>query len=66
MSQDLPDVLHAHYADAAFVGVRISSALGIPLVLTTHSLGRQKREHLLQEAMLSPEELEVNIPAASE
>jgi sucrose-phosphate synthase len=43
----LPDILHSHYADAGYVGVRLSSLLGIPLVHTGHSLGRSKRRQLL-------------------
>ncbi|MFT5172379.1 MAG: sucrose-phosphate synthase [Gammaproteobacteria bacterium] len=42
-----PDLLHSHYADAGFVGSRISHVLGIPLVHTGHSLGRVKRRRLL-------------------
>jgi sucrose-phosphate synthase len=43
----LPDLVHAHYADAGYVGTRISHQLGIPLVFTGHSLGRVKRRRLL-------------------
>jgi sucrose-phosphate synthase len=43
----LPDVIHAHYADAGYVGVRLSHITGIPLVFTGHSLGRDKRLRLL-------------------
>ncbi len=43
----LPDVLHGHYADAGYVGSRLSHQLGIPLVFTGHSLGRSKRKQLL-------------------
>lgn len=43
----LPDILHSHYADAGYVGVRLASLLGIPLVHTGHSLGRSKRRQLL-------------------
>jgi len=42
-----PDVLHAHYADAGYVGVRVARQLGLPLVFTGHSLGRIKRRRLL-------------------
>jgi len=42
-----PDVIHSHYADAGYVGVRLSNHLGIPLVHTGHSLGRVKRQRLL-------------------
>ncbi|MDP2759078.1 MAG: HAD family hydrolase [Sideroxyarcus sp.] len=43
----LPDVIHSHYADAGYVGSRLSHQLGIPLVHTGHSLGRSKRKQLL-------------------
>ena len=39
----LPDVIHSHYADAGYVGSRLSHQLGVPLVHTGHSLGRTKR-----------------------
>ncbi len=42
-----PSLVHSHYADAGYVGVRISNQLGIPLVHTGHSLGRDKRKRLL-------------------
>ena len=41
-----PDVLHSHYADAAYVGVRISQQTGLPLIHTGHSLGRDKKRRL--------------------
>ncbi|MDF1813297.1 MAG: glycosyltransferase, partial [Verrucomicrobiales bacterium] len=44
----LPDVIHAHYADAGYVGSRLASLLGCPFVYTGHSLGRSKLERLLQ------------------
>ncbi|VAW82274.1 Sucrose phosphate synthase [hydrothermal vent metagenome] len=43
----LPDLLHSHYADAGYVGSRLSHILGIPLMHTGHSLGRVKRRRLL-------------------
>ena len=42
-----PDVIHSHYADAGYVGVRLANLLGIPLIHTGHSLGRVKRRRLL-------------------
>jgi sucrose-phosphate synthase len=44
---DLPAIIHSHYADAGYVGTRLSHLLGIPLVHTGHSLGRSKRRQLL-------------------
>jgi sucrose-phosphate synthase len=43
----IPDILHSHYADAGYVGARLSHQFGIPLVHTGHSLGRSKRLRLL-------------------
>jgi sucrose-phosphate synthase len=42
-----PDLIHGHYADAGYVGVRLSHLLGVPLAHTGHSLGRDKRQRLL-------------------
>lgn len=42
-----PDLIHSHYADAGYVGVRLAKLLGVPLVHTGHSLGRDKRQRLL-------------------
>ncbi len=52
-----PDVVHSHYADAGYVGVRLSNLLAVPLVYTGHSLGRDKRKRLLASG-LSPETIE--------
>lgn len=46
-----PDIVHSHYADAGYVGVRLSSHLGVPLVHTGHSLGRVKRRRLLARGL---------------
>ena len=43
----IPNIIHSHYADAGYVGVRLAGQLGIPLVHTGHSLGRVKRGRLL-------------------
>ena len=46
-----PDVIHSHYADAGYVGVRLANLLGIPLIHTGHSLGRVKRRRLLASGL---------------
>jgi sucrose-phosphate synthase len=46
-----PDIIHTHYADAGYVGVRLANLLGIPLVHTGHSLGRVKRRRLLASGL---------------
>ncbi|MCC2113685.1 MAG: glycosyltransferase, partial [Hyphomicrobiales bacterium] len=53
----LPDVIHSHYADAGYVGTRLSHQFGIPLMHTGHSLGRVKRLRLLASG-LSNDEIE--------
>lgn len=53
----LPDAIHAHYADAGYVGTRLAGWLGIPLIYTGHSLGRVKRQRLLQQGQ-KPEVIE--------
>jgi sucrose-phosphate synthase len=47
-----PDWIHAHYADAGYVGALVSQRLGLPLVFTGHSLGREKQRRLLADVML--------------
>ncbi|MEJ2213927.1 MAG: HAD-IIB family hydrolase [Gammaproteobacteria bacterium] len=53
----MPDLVHSHYADAGYVGVKLSHLLSLPLVHTGHSLGRDKRKRLLARG-LSREEIE--------
>lgn len=53
----MPDLIHSHYADAGYVGVRLANQLGVPLIHTGHSLGRDKRKRLLAKG-LSREEIE--------
>jgi len=53
----VPDIIHSHYADAGYIGNRLSSHFGVPLIHTGHSLGRVKRRRLLA-AGLGPDEIE--------
>ena len=46
-----PDWIHAHYADAGYVGALVSQRSGIPLLFTGHSLGREKQRRLLAGGM---------------
>ena len=46
-----PDWIHAHYADAGYVGVRLSKYLNIPFIFTGHSLGREKQRKLLDAGL---------------
>jgi sucrose-phosphate synthase len=52
-----PDIIHAHYADAGYVGARVANLLALPLIFTGHSLGRVKRRRLLASGA-KPEEIE--------
>ncbi|GFY95144.1 sucrose-phosphate synthase family protein [Actinidia rufa] len=52
-----PYVIHGHYADAGEVAARLSGALNVPMVLTGHSLGRNKFEQLLKQGRLSREDI---------
>ncbi len=53
----VPDLVHSHYADAGYVGVRLAHLVAVPLVHTGHSLGRDKRKRLLAKG-LSAEDIE--------
>ena len=44
-----PDLVHGHYADAGYVAMELSDYLGVPLIFTGHSLGRNK-VNVLQNA----------------
>ncbi|XP_047328442.1 probable sucrose-phosphate synthase 4 isoform X2 [Impatiens glandulifera] len=50
-----PYVIHGHYADAGEVAAHLSGVLNVPMVLTGHSLGRNKLEQLLKQGRLSRE-----------
>jgi len=47
----VPDVIHSHYADAGVAGVRLSRLITAPLVHTGHSLGRVKKQRLLDKGL---------------
>jgi sucrose-phosphate synthase len=42
-----PDLIHSHYADAGYVCTRLTRLFGIPMIHTSHSLGKLKRERLI-------------------
>jgi sucrose-phosphate synthase len=48
---DFPDVVHGHYADGNYLAGQISEVYGIPFLATGHSLGRNKKNILMQEGM---------------
>jgi len=43
-----PHVIHGHYADAGYAGAQLARLLHLPYVFTGHSLGRVKRERMLE------------------
>ncbi len=53
----VPHVIHGHYADAGYGGAQLSRLMGVPFIFTGHSLGRIKKERLL-ESGLSSEKIE--------
>jgi sucrose-phosphate synthase len=53
---DFPDVVHGHYADGNYIAGQISEVFGIPFIATGHSLGRNKKNILLQQG-LKPEKI---------
>lgn len=53
----VPHLVHGHYADAGYAGLRLASVLRVPLVQTGHSLGRVKEKRLLDRG-LKPETIE--------
>ena len=53
----LPDLIHGHYADSGLGGAQLARLLHIPFVFTGHSLGRVKRQRLI-ESKHSVEKLE--------
>ncbi|MCG8603114.1 MAG: glycosyltransferase [Verrucomicrobiales bacterium] len=66
-SKRLPDVIHAHYADAGYVGSRLASLLGCPFIFTGHSLGRTKLASLLAKNVEREKvERRYNLPARIE
>jgi mannosylfructose-phosphate synthase len=40
------DLIHSHYWDAGYVGVKLADRMGLPLIFTAHSLGAWKREQM--------------------
>lgn len=53
----IPDIIHAHYADAGYAGAQLARTLGVPFLFTGHSLGRVKYGKLLDKGS-SKESLE--------
>lgn len=47
----LPSLIHAHYADAGYVGSLLSRQLSLPFIFTGHSLGHSKRDRLIASGL---------------
>jgi sucrose-phosphate synthase len=47
----IPDVVHGHYADGGYVARELSRFFGIPFIFTGHSLGRVKKQKMLDEGV---------------
>jgi len=48
---ELPDVVHGHYADGNYIARQMSKMFAIPFVATGHSLGMNKKNILLEHGM---------------
>ncbi|MBU0908128.1 MAG: HAD-IIB family hydrolase [Proteobacteria bacterium] len=44
----IPDIFHGHYADAGYVAMELAAAFDAPFLFTGHSLGRNKKDKLLE------------------
>ncbi|KAL2929776.1 putative sucrose-phosphate synthase [Bienertia sinuspersici] len=52
-----PIAIHGHYADAGDSAALLSGALNVPMLLTGHSLGRDKLDQLLKQGRMSKDEI---------
>ena len=50
---DMPDLVHGHYADGNFIANKLSKYFKIPFFSTAHSLGRNKQRILLEQGLLA-------------
>jgi sucrose-phosphate synthase len=49
--QAIPDVVHGHYPDAGYVAMELARFFGVPFIFTGHSLGRVKKQRLLNDGV---------------
>lgn len=47
----IPDVVHGHYPDAGYVAMELARFFGVPFIFTGHSLGRVKKQKLLDDGI---------------
>ncbi len=50
-----PDLIHGHYPDAGYICLQLSNYFRTPFIFTGHSLGRPKKQKLLNEGMTEQE-----------
>jgi sucrose-phosphate synthase len=51
----IPDIIHGHYPDAGYVAKELARFFGLPFIYTGHSLGRSKKQRLLNEGQKEEE-----------
>jgi sucrose-phosphate synthase len=49
--QAIPDIVHGHYPDAGYVAMELARFFGLPFIFTGHSLGRVKKQKLLNDGV---------------
>ena len=49
--QAIPDIVHGHYPDAGYVAMELARFFGVPFIFTGHSLGRVKKQKLLNDGI---------------
>ena len=49
--QAIPDIVHGHYPDAGYVAMELARFFGVPFIFTGHSLGRVKKQKLLDDGI---------------
>lgn len=49
--KQVPDFVHGHYADAGYAAGQIAELFGLPFIFTGHSLGRPKKEKLINDGI---------------
>ena len=52
---DLPNVVHGHYADGNYIAQQLAEILGVVFVASGHSLGRNKKRVLAESGMSESE-----------
>ncbi|CAI2717891.1 HAD-IIB family hydrolase [Nitrospina watsonii] len=48
---DIPYLMHGHYADGGYVARHLASLFGVPFVFTGHSLGKSKKSKLRDDGL---------------